>query len=182
MSPPLGSLRLERISLTSAFFVLAYVLIFFAFSRVGLVDGRNVLAIAGASAGAWGLLHVTRSPRAFVHVARRVGSRRAFRLGRWPAPGRKHRGGVDTPVAAPGAWIPVSLVPFRDGTTGHYPHIIERAKPGTIGVDHCRPGMCSATSGPVAERPAYTRREIDYPAIVPSLAVTGCGRAADRLF
>jgi hypothetical protein len=104
MSPPLGSLRLERISLTSAFFVLAYVLIFFAFSRVGLVDGRNVLAIAGASAGAWGLLHVTRSPRAFVHVARRVGSRRAFRLGRWPAPGRKHRGGSIplSPRRAPG--------------------------------------------------------------------------------
>jgi hypothetical protein len=34
--------------------------------------------------------------------------------------------------------------------------------------------MCSATSDPVAEGPTYTRREIDYPAIVPSLAVTGC--------
>src|SRR5262245_31090100 len=28
--------------------------------------------------------------------------------------------------------------------------------------------MCSVTGYPVAERPAYTRREIDYPATVPS--------------
>ena len=28
--------------------------------------------------------------------------------------------------------------------------------------------MCSATGYPVAERLAYTRREIDYPATVPS--------------
>jgi hypothetical protein len=34
--------------------------------------------------------------------------------------------------------------------------------------------MCSATGYPVAERPAYTGREIGYPAIVPNLAVTGC--------
>jgi hypothetical protein len=34
--------------------------------------------------------------------------------------------------------------------------------------------MCGATGYPVAERPAYTGREIGYPAIVTSLAVTGC--------
>jgi hypothetical protein len=34
--------------------------------------------------------------------------------------------------------------------------------------------MCSATGYAVAERPAYTRREIDYPVIVPNLAVTEC--------
>ncbi len=34
--------------------------------------------------------------------------------------------------------------------------------------------MCSATGYPVAERPAYTLCEIDYPTIVPSLAVIGC--------
>jgi succinate dehydrogenase/fumarate reductase flavoprotein subunit len=41
---------------------------------------------------------------------------------------------VDDTVAAPGAWCPVSLVPFADGTTGRFPHIIERGKPGIIGV------------------------------------------------
>jgi succinate dehydrogenase/fumarate reductase flavoprotein subunit len=33
-----------------------------------------------------------------------------------------------------GAWAPVSLVPRRDGTTGHFPHLIERGKPGLIAV------------------------------------------------
>ncbi|QRM32643.1 FAD-dependent oxidoreductase [Microvirga sp. VF16] len=41
---------------------------------------------------------------------------------------------VDTTLAAPGAWCPVSLVPFPDGTIGRFPHIIERGKPGIIGV------------------------------------------------
>ena len=34
----------------------------------------------------------------------------------------------------PGAWAPVSLVPKKDGTTGRFPHLIERAKPGFIAV------------------------------------------------
>ncbi len=33
-----------------------------------------------------------------------------------------------------GAWAPVSLVPRADGTTGRFPHLIERAKPGLIAV------------------------------------------------
>ena len=41
---------------------------------------------------------------------------------------------VETNLASPGAWCPVSLVPHRDGTIGHFPHIIDRAKPGLIGV------------------------------------------------
>ncbi|QRM33180.1 FAD-dependent oxidoreductase [Microvirga sp. VF16] len=41
---------------------------------------------------------------------------------------------VDTTLAAPGAWCPVSLVPFPDGSIGRFPHIIERGKPGIIGV------------------------------------------------
>ena len=32
------------------------------------------------------------------------------------------------------AWAPVSLVPRRDGTVGHFPHLVERAKPGLIAV------------------------------------------------
>lgn len=43
-------------------------------------------------------------------------------------------GRVDGTLAAPGAWCPVSRVPFPDGTTGRFPHIIERGKPGIIGV------------------------------------------------
>jgi succinate dehydrogenase/fumarate reductase flavoprotein subunit len=43
-------------------------------------------------------------------------------------------GRLHTELAAPGAWCPVSLVPFPDGTTGRFPHIIDRGKPGIIGV------------------------------------------------
>ena len=41
---------------------------------------------------------------------------------------------MDDTLAAPGAWCPVSLVPFPDGSVGRFPHIIERNKPGIIGV------------------------------------------------
>ncbi|AYG44628.1 FAD-dependent oxidoreductase [Pseudomonas sp. Leaf58] len=37
-------------------------------------------------------------------------------------------------LACPAAWAPVSRVPYKDGSVGHFPHIIERAKPGIIGV------------------------------------------------
>jgi len=43
-------------------------------------------------------------------------------------------GKVDETLAAPGAYCPVSLVPYPDGTVGRFPHIIERGKPGIIGV------------------------------------------------
>ncbi|MFM2056929.1 MAG: hypothetical protein RLY71_1314 [Pseudomonadota bacterium] len=39
---------------------------------------------------------------------------------------------ADLPAA--GAWAPVSLVPCADGSVGHFPHLIERAKPGLIAV------------------------------------------------
>jgi succinate dehydrogenase/fumarate reductase flavoprotein subunit len=44
-------------------------------------------------------------------------------------------GGVlDVDVAAPAAWAPVSKVPHADGSVGHFPHIIDRGKPGLIAV------------------------------------------------
>ena len=43
-------------------------------------------------------------------------------------------GRVDDALAAPGAWCPVSLVPFPNGSQGAFPHIMDRAKPGSIGV------------------------------------------------
>jgi succinate dehydrogenase/fumarate reductase flavoprotein subunit len=41
---------------------------------------------------------------------------------------------VDVDMASPVAWAPVSQVPHSDGSLGHFPHIIERGKPGIIGV------------------------------------------------
>ncbi len=43
-------------------------------------------------------------------------------------------GEVATELASAAAWCPVSRVPYPDGGVGHFPHIIERAKPGIIGV------------------------------------------------
>ncbi|MFD1342293.1 FAD-dependent oxidoreductase [Litorisediminicola beolgyonensis] len=37
-------------------------------------------------------------------------------------------------LASPGAWCPVSEVTWPDGTRGVFPHIIDRGKPGVIGV------------------------------------------------
>jgi succinate dehydrogenase/fumarate reductase flavoprotein subunit len=44
-------------------------------------------------------------------------------------------GGVfDTSLASPAAWCPVSLVPYRSGRVGTYPHIVDRGKPGLVAV------------------------------------------------
>ena len=40
----------------------------------------------------------------------------------------------DRSLASPGAWCPVSRLRWPDGSTGIFPHIIERGKPGIIGV------------------------------------------------
>jgi succinate dehydrogenase/fumarate reductase flavoprotein subunit len=39
-----------------------------------------------------------------------------------------------TDLASPAAWCPVSLVPYPNGRQGAFPHIMDRAKPGSIGV------------------------------------------------
>lgn len=43
-------------------------------------------------------------------------------------------GVVRTDLAQPVAWAPVSLVPRQNGEVAHFPHLIERAKPGLIMV------------------------------------------------
>ncbi len=43
-------------------------------------------------------------------------------------------GCLETDLASPVAWAPVSKVVHSDGSIGHFPHIIDRAKPGLIGV------------------------------------------------
>jgi len=63
----------------------------------------------------------------------------------WPLPptsvsgdglrlGESVGGRVATDLASAAAWAPVSLVPSKNGKSGHFPHIIDRAKPGVIGV------------------------------------------------
>ncbi|HDS1737115.1 FAD-dependent oxidoreductase [Pseudomonas hunanensis] len=48
--------------------------------------------------------------------------------------GESAGGVLEVDVASPVAWAPVSLVRHADGSSGHFPHIIDRAKPGLIGV------------------------------------------------
>ena len=48
--------------------------------------------------------------------------------------GESAGGWVNSNMQSPVAWAPVSRVSHSDGSVGHFPHIIERAKPGIIGV------------------------------------------------
>lgn len=48
--------------------------------------------------------------------------------------GEQAGGYVRDDLADAGAWAPVSLTPRRDGRFGHFPHLIDRAKPGLIAV------------------------------------------------
>lgn len=48
--------------------------------------------------------------------------------------GESAGGSLLTDLASPVAWAPVSKVQHADGSVGHFPHIIDRAKPGVIGV------------------------------------------------
>jgi len=43
-------------------------------------------------------------------------------------------GAIACDLAQPMAWAPVSLVPRADGGAGHFPHLVERGKPGLIAV------------------------------------------------
>ncbi|GAA4406658.1 FAD-dependent oxidoreductase [Tsukamurella soli] len=43
-------------------------------------------------------------------------------------------GYLTSAVASPVAYCPVSLVPYANGRTGVFPHILDRGKPGVIGV------------------------------------------------
>ncbi|MCP1660441.1 FAD-dependent oxidoreductase [Neisseria perflava] len=43
-------------------------------------------------------------------------------------------GYLDERGRSPAAWCPVSVVKFKDGSEGVFPHIADRAKPGIIGV------------------------------------------------
>jgi succinate dehydrogenase/fumarate reductase flavoprotein subunit len=41
---------------------------------------------------------------------------------------------ISSDYKEPAAWMPTSVVPFRDGTKGMFPHLLDRYKPGVIGL------------------------------------------------
>lgn len=53
----------------------------------------------------------------------------------------------DNCVAAAGAWCPVSSVEWPDGRKGVFPHIIDRGKPGIIGVTRDGKRFCNEGEG-----------------------------------
>ncbi|WP_256737673.1 FAD-dependent oxidoreductase [Pseudomonas sp. dw_358] len=61
--------------------------------------------------------------------------------------GESAGGVLDTDVASPAAWAPVSQVVYADGSSGHFPHIIERGKPGVIGVLSTGKRFCNEADG-----------------------------------
>lgn len=56
-------------------------------------------------------------------------------------------GAFNANVASPAAWCPVSLVTWPDGRKGVFPHIIERGKPGIIGVTRDGKRFCNEGEG-----------------------------------
>lgn len=61
--------------------------------------------------------------------------------------GESAGGRVSRDVASPVAWCPVSIVRYRGGRTGLYPHIIDRGKPGVIGVLADGKRFCNEADG-----------------------------------
>lgn len=61
--------------------------------------------------------------------------------------GESAGGCVARDVASPVAWCPVSIVRYRDGSTGLHPHIIDRGKPGIIGVLADGKRFCNEADG-----------------------------------
>ncbi|MFC3607240.1 FAD-dependent oxidoreductase [Stutzerimonas tarimensis] len=61
--------------------------------------------------------------------------------------GESAGGVLETDLASPVAWAPVSRLPMGHGRTGHFPHIIDRAKPGVIGVLANGKRFCNEADG-----------------------------------
>lgn len=57
--------------------------------------------------------------------------------------GESAGGRVEPTGVAPAAWVPVSLMRRRDGSTATYPHFVDRAKPGLIAVDQAGRRFCN---------------------------------------
>jgi len=98
--------------------------------RTRLLARRGVILAAG------GFPHdVLRRARLFAHAptgaehwsaAPRGNTGDGLRLG------ESAGGVVRDDLSAGGGWVPVSLVPNPGGADGHFPHLVERAKPGLI--------------------------------------------------
>ena len=108
-------------------------------AQVHTPDGEiAVSARCGVLLAAGGFPHDTRRKQALLPHAP---TGREHRSAGWPGNtgdglrlGESVGGVVADDLAQAAALAPVSLVPRPDGTTAHFPHLVERAKPGLIAV------------------------------------------------
>ena len=105
-----------------------------------LLSGKitEIRARRGVTLAAGGFPHdVTRKARMFRHAPtgrEHWSAAPASNTGDGIKLGETVGGRVRADLSDAGAWAPVSLVPHADGSVGHFPHLIERAKPGLIMV------------------------------------------------
>ncbi|WP_321818727.1 MULTISPECIES: FAD-dependent oxidoreductase [unclassified Paraburkholderia] len=116
------------------------------------IEGRRVTGVRAQSGGSMvqfearravvlacgGFSHdLARVRRAFAHVARggeHVSPVPTGNTGDGARMAEQAGARVDIHYPQPAAWMPVSRVPMRDGSTGVFPHLVDRYKPGMIGV------------------------------------------------
>ncbi|GAA5232354.1 FAD-dependent oxidoreductase [Verticiella sediminum] len=100
---------------------------------------RRILARKGVVLATGGFSHdEERRTAAYAH--RRAGSEHfspvpADNAGDGARLAEQAGGHVDIRYAEPAAWMPVSKVPLGDGRYGAFPHLLDRYKPGIIGVN-----------------------------------------------
>ncbi|AYY56064.1 FAD-dependent oxidoreductase [Burkholderia multivorans] len=104
------------------------------------VDGvpTHVVARRAVVLACGGFSHdVERIARAYPHVARggeHVSPVPAGNTGDGAKLAERAGGRVEIRYPQPAAWMPVSRVPLGDGRFGVFPHLLDRYKPGVIGV------------------------------------------------
>ena len=107
--------------------------------RVGSVDGDyTITARRGVVLASGGFPHdLQRIANAYPHVARggeHLSPAPTSNTGDGAAMAEAVGGVVDVHLKDPAAWIPVSRVPYKNGEIGVFPHLLDRYKPGIIGV------------------------------------------------
>lgn len=107
--------------------------------RVDSADGpRNITARHGVVLACGGFPQdIQRIAKAYPHVRRggeHLSPTPLGNTGDGVAMAEKLGANVDIRFEDSAAWMPVSRVPYRDGTFGVFPHLLDRYKPGIIGV------------------------------------------------
>lgn len=102
---------------------------------VQLTGGDVILASRGVVLATGGFAHdAKRREQAFVRNAEHLSLAVFSATGDGANLAERHGGHVTTSEASAAALCPVSMVPNPDGSEGRFPHIIDRGKPGVIGV------------------------------------------------